>query len=444
MNKFRYLLTFLAISPALNAQTVGPSMDNLSETGEMLDGIAAIVNEGVVLKSQVNQQIEAITQRARAQGMQLPPRDVLLEQILEQLIVEEIQKQRAARIGIQISDQMLNTALANLAATNGIPFEQLPQTLAAEGIDYGMYRNEMRNQLLLDQLRQIDVVRRISVAPREIEMCIDDLEGNVVGNSDYRLSHILISVPESATADDFSEAEQEAYEVYQQIADGADFAAMAIQHSDSQTALQGGALEWRKGDQLPTLFADVVGGLTTGDVSEPIRAVSGYHIVKIDDMRGVAQKSTVDQIRVRHILVSPNEIIDNETARQKVNDARKQILDGEDFGEIAKLVSDDPGSKNDGGDTGWTGPGTFVPEFDEVANSIDIGVVSEPFRTQFGWHILEVTDRRTYDNTEEVKQQNCVARIRNGKLANESELWVRRIRDEAFVEKRIGENEGAD
>lgn len=434
----------MVTAPALHAQTVGPTMDNLSETGEMLDGIAAIVNEGVVLKSQVNQQVDAITERARAQGMQLPPRNILIEQILEQLIVEEIQKQRAARIGIQISDQMLNTALANLAASNGIPFEQLPETLAREGIDYGMYRQEMRNQLLLDQLRQIDVVRRISVAPREIEMCIEDLEGNVVGNSDYRLSHILISVPDSATASDFATAEEEATQVYQEIMDGADFATMAIQHSDSQTALEGGDLNWRKGDQLPTLFADVVGGLNTGDVSEPIRAVSGYHIIKINDMRGVAQKSTIEQIRVRHILVSPNEIIDNETARQKVNDAREQILEGEDFGEIAKLVSDDPGSKNDGGDTGWTGPGTFVPEFDQVANSIDVGVISEPFQTQFGWHILEVTDRRTYDNTEEVKQQNCVARIRNSKLEDESVLWVRRIRDEAFVEKRIGEGDGDD
>ena len=349
MINFKYLIALMTFSTALHAQSAGPSTDNLSETGEMLDGIAAIVNEGVVLKSQVDEQVRAISERARAQGMQLPPRDVLVDQILEQLIVEEIQKQRADRIGIQISDQMLNTALANLAASNGIPFEQLPATLAAEGIDYGMYRREMRSQLLLDQLRQIDVIRRISVAPREIEMCIDDLEGNVVGNSDYKLSHILISVPDSATASQFGEAEEEANLVYQQIKDGADFATMAIQHSDSQTALEGGSLEWRKGDQLPTLFADVVGDMNTGDVSEPIRAVSGYHIIKIDDMRGVNQKSTIEQIRVRHILVSPNEIIDNETARQKVNDAREQILAGEDFGELAKLVSDDPGSKTRGG-----------------------------------------------------------------------------------------------
>ena len=432
MNKFRSLTATLAVLVAFPTNA-----DELSETGEFIDGIAAVVNEGVVLKSRVFEQIDAITDRARQQGMQLPPRDVLIEQILESLIVEEIQMQRADRIGIQISDQVLNTALANLAAQNGIPFEQLPQTLAAEGIDYVLYRREMRVQLTLEQLRQIDVVRRISVSPREVEMCIADLEGNVVGNSDYRLSHILISVPESATAEQFAEAEREAQEVYDQIMAGTEFAAMAIQHSDSQTALDGGALEWRKGDQLPTLFADVVGDMTTGDVSTPIRAVSGYHIVKVDDMRGVTQKSEVDQVNVRHILVSPNEIIDIETAKTRVEGARERILAGEEFGAVAKLLSDDPGSSNNGGEMDWTESSIFVPEFKNMADTLEIGVVSEPFQTQFGWHILEVMGRRTYDNTEEVKEQNCVARIRNGKLANESELWVRRIRDDAYVEKRI-------
>ena len=432
MNKFKGFTASLALSAALSA-----SAQELSETGEFIDGIAAIVNEGVVLKSRVYEQIDAITERASQQGMQLPPRDVLVDQVLESLIVEEIQMQRADRIGIQISDQVLNTALANLGEQNGIPFEQLPQTLAAEGIDYGLYRREMRTQLTLDQLRQIDVVRRISVSPREVEMCIADLEGNVVGNSDYKLSHILISVPDSATAEEFADAQREAEEVYNRIMDGAEFASMAIQHSDSQTALEGGALEWRKGDQLPTLFADVVGDMSTGDVSEPIRAVSGYHIVKVDDMRGVNQKSEVDQVHVRHILVSPNEIIDIETAKTRVEGARERILNGEEFGEVAKLLSDDPGSANSGGEMDWTESSIFVPEFKNMADTLEVGVVSEPFQTQFGWHILEVMGRRTYDNTEEMKQQNCVARIRNGKLANESELWVRRIRDDAYVEKRI-------
>lgn len=409
----------------------------LSETGTLIDGIAAIVNEGVVLRSQLDAQLAAIAIRAEREGLRLPPEDVVIEQVLEQLIVEQIQLQRAERIGIQISDQMLNTALARIAEQNGITFEQLPEQLGQEGVDYGQYRREMRTQLVLEQLRQIDVIGRISVAPREIENCIADLEGNVVGNSEFRLSHILISVPDSATAEEFATAEAEANEVYEQLVAGEEFATLAIQHSDSQTALQGGALDWRKGDQLPTLFSDVVGPLKAGEFSNPIRAVSGYHIVKVDELRGVNQRSEIDQVKVRHILVSPNEIIDKDTALQKVTDAREQILAGDDFAEVAKLFSDDPGSANSGGEMGWTGPGTFVPEFEKMANEIEIGTVSEPFETRFGWHILEVQDRRVYDNTEEVKQMSCVERVRNSKLANEAELWVRRIRDEAYVEKRI-------
>ena len=440
MNKFSNLLAFSALLLASHAgaqDAPDEEQQDLSDVGTKLDGIAAIVNEGVVLQSQLDLQLAAIRERAVTQGLRLPPEDVVLEQVLEQLIVEEIQIQRANRVGIQISDQMLNTALTNIAQQNGLEFGDLPEMLEIQGIDYGEYRREMRKQLLLDQLRQIDVVGRISVAPREIEMCIADLEGNVVGNSDYKLSHILVSVPEAATADQFAEAENEANEVYEKLLNGEEFGTLAIQHSDSQTALQGGAMEWRKGDQLPTLFSDVVAPLTKGQFSQPIRAVSGFHIVRVDDLRGVNQKSEIEQINVRHILVTPNEIIDSETARQKVNDARERILAGEDFGEIAKLMSDDPGSGNDGGELGWSGPGTFVPAFEEVANNIEVNTLSEPFESRFGWHILEVQGRRTYDNTQEVKERSCVERVRNSKLANESELWVRRIRDEAYVEKRI-------
>ena len=441
MFKIKVIVAALGLSMgfAAGAQDDDDAEDApLSTTGTKLDGIVAIVNEGVVLQSQLDGQLNAIQARAQQQGVRLPPMDVMQEQVLEQLIVEQIQLQRADRIGLQISDQMLNTALANIAGQNGIRFEDLPETLRREGIDYSTYRREMRTQLTLEQLRQIDVVNRISVSPREIEMCIADLEGNVVGNSDYRLSHILISVPDSATADEYAEAEREAEEVYQQLVDGASFATLAIEHSDSQqTRLEGGDLGWRPGDELPTLFADVVGPMGKGDFSRPIRAVSGYHLIKIEDMRGVTQKSEIDQVKVRHILVAPNEIMDDATARQRVTDAREDILTGADFGETAKLISDDPGSANSGGEMDWSGPGTFVPEFEQVANELELGVLSEPFQTQFGWHILEVLDRRTYDNTEEMKELNCVNQVRNSKLADEAELWVRRIRDEAYVEKRI-------
>jgi peptidyl-prolyl cis-trans isomerase SurA len=411
--------------------------EELSETGEFIDGVAAVVNEGIVLKSQLKRQSELITLRARDAGMELPPPEIIEEQVLERLIIEEIQQQRASRIGIQISDQMLNTAIAQIAEQAGVKFEDLPAILAEDGIEYGEYRRDMRKQMTLEQLRQIDVTGRISVSPREIQQCLADLDDNVVVNSSYNLAHILISIPESATGDQIEAAQAEAEQVYTRLQAGEDFGQLAIRFSDSQTGLEGGDLGWRDGSQLPTLFADVVGDLGVGDYSRPIRAVSGFHLIKVLDLRSVNQKSEVEQISVRHILITPDEIIDEETAKQRLDDAIERIRAGEDFGEVAKLMSDDPGSANDGGEMGWTNPGTFVPEFEEMANKMEIGVLSEPFRSRFGWHVLEVMDRRVYDNTEDLKESSCVQRVRNGKLTNESELWIRRIRDEAFVETRI-------
>jgi peptidyl-prolyl cis-trans isomerase SurA len=409
----------------------------LSETGAMLDGIAAIVNEGVVLKSQLYKDTATIVARAQAQGMQLPPDDVLQQQVLERLIVEEVQLQRAERIGLQVSDQMLNEAILRVAQQNNIPFERLPEVLAQDGINYADYRRDTRKQITLDQLRRIEVIGRISVAPREIQQCIDDLEDNVVVNSEYNLAHILISVPESATGEQIDAADAESSDIYRQLLLGADFSEMAVRHSDSQTGLEGGQLGWLKGDQLPTMFYNVVGDLQPGEVSTPVRTVSGFHIVRVNETRSAVQRSEIEQVKVRHILITPNEIIDDQTAKQRLEDARKQLQEGADFGELAKLTSDDPGSANEGGEMGWAGPGTFVPEFEQVANSSELGVVSEPFRSRFGWHILEVMERRTYDNTEDLKNENCDLQIRNSKLASETELWLRRIRDEAYVETRI-------
>jgi peptidyl-prolyl cis-trans isomerase SurA len=432
MNKFRYLISTCLLATV----AAGAPAAELSTTGEMIDGIAAVVNEGVVLKSELERQTEVISQRALEQGLQLPPPDVLKEQVLERLVLEQIQLQRAERVGIQISDQMLNSAIAQVAEEAGVSFERLPELLAQDGVEYSEYRAEMRKQLTLDQLRRIDVTGRISVAPREIQQCIADLEDNVVVNSEYNLGHILISVPQSATSEQFKEAETEAQFVYQQLEAGEDFGELAVRYSDSETSLEGGDLGWRAGDQLPTIFSDIVGPMQPGDYSQPIRAISGYHIVKVNDVRGVNQKSEIEQMLIRHILITPNEIIDDETAKQRLADARERIEAGEDFGELAKLLSDDPASANTGGDMGWRGPGTFVPEFEEVANNLETGVVSQPFQTRFGWHILEVQDRRTYDNTEDLKESNCVQRVRNSKLADESELWVRRLRDEAYVDIR--------
>ena len=324
MNKFKYLTIPLALSLAVTA----PLAEEMSETGQFVDGVAAVVNEGVVLKSELNRQQDLIIMRATQQDMQLPPADILRDQVLERLVIEEIQMQRADRIGIQISDQMLNTAIAQIAENAGFRFEDMPTILAQDGVEYGEYRRDMRKQMILEQLKRIDVVNRISVSPREIEQCVADLEDNAVVNSNFNLSHIFISVPSSATNEQFSEAEQVATGIYDQLVAGADFGELAVRNSDGDTALEGGSLGWRPGEQLPTLFFDVVGEMEAGDFSAPMRAVSGYHIVKVNEVQGVNQKSEVQQTRIRHILITPDQIIDEETAKQRLDDAVERIQGG--------------------------------------------------------------------------------------------------------------------
>jgi peptidyl-prolyl cis-trans isomerase SurA len=411
--------------------------EELSDTGTMLDGVAAVVNEGVVLKSQYFETLNMIKEQAALEGWPLPPEDVLQEQVLERVILTEVQLQRAGRMQLEVSDQMLNEVLTRLAAEQGMTLDQLPAALEAQGIKYQEFRRQMRDDITLEQLRRIDVISRIEVSEREIENCIEDLEDNVVVNSDYNLSHILLTLPESASASQIDDIVKIADDIYQRAADGADFRELAVRFSSGPTALQGGALGWLEGEQVPTVFTDILAPLKAGDVSEPFRTASSIHIVKVNDMRGAVERSSIDQVNARHILISPNEIIDDQTARQQLEDALVRIRDGEEFSELAKLLSDDPGSANDGGDLGWAGPGTFVPEFDAAIETLEIGEISEPVRSPFGWHIIEVLGRRTYDNTEDLKRQNCFARIRNGKTDSETQLWIRRLRDEAFVEIRM-------
>ena len=411
--------------------------DDLSESGDFLDGIAAIVNEGVVLKSQFNEQLVTIRTRAAEQDIPLPPAGVLEEQVLERLILSEIQLQRADRIGLKISDQMLNDSIRRIAEQAGVRFEDMPALLLNDGIAYADFRRDLRDEITIEQLRRIEVGQSINVSEREIAQCMADLEGNVVVNSEYQLSHIRLSFSDSASADEIQEVEKLANDIYAQLQDGADFRELAARHSAGDTALEGGSLGWMQGQQVPTLFIDVLQDMQAGDVSEPIRAANSFHLVKVDDLRSAVQRSEIKQSKVRHILITPDEIIDDETARQRLDDALVKIRDGADFAEQAKLLSDDPGTANIGGDLGWAGPGTFVPEFEQVLANAEIGVISEPFRSPFGWHILEVIERRVYDNTEDLKNQNCDLRIRNGKMDEETQLWMQRLRDEAFVDPRI-------
>lgn len=413
--------------------------DELSETGEYLDGVAAIVNDGVVLKSQFEKQLAAVRKRAKEQNMQLPPEKVLREQILERLIVVEIQMQRAKRIGLldQISDQYINVSIQRIADQNGIPFDQMPALLAQDGIDYAEFRESLREELTINELKGIEVMRSIRVSEREIEQCIIDIENNVVVNSDWQLSHILLSIPESADTATAAAIEQSANDIYARLQDGADFRELAARYSEGPTGLEGGSLGWINGQQIPSIFTEVLKDKVAGDITAPFRSANSIHIVKVDNLRSAVERSEINQAKIRHILIQPTEIIDDATAKQRLETALAKIREGEDFGEQAKLLSDDPGSANLGGDLGWAETDSFAPEFKAAADAAELNQVTEPFRTQFGWHILEVLERRVYDNTDEVKERNCVGRIRNSKQEEETLLWIQRMRDEAFVDSRI-------
>lgn len=435
MNVIRTLTFALLLSVAAGsfAQT-----RDLSTSGELLDRIAAVVNDGVVLKSQLDEQTEEITARLRQQNTELPPQNVLRKQVLERLVMEEVQMQRADKLGIQISDEMLNGALDNIAKQNGISFADLPRAMESQGVDYREYRDEIRRQMTLQMLRQRDVIGRINISPREMDQAMARAKNSPDLNSEYNISHILVSVPVTATPEQIEAREARMKEVYDKARTGSDFAQLAVTYSDSSTNIEGGSLGWRKGSQLPSIVADQIARMKPGDLSEPIRTPSGFHLFKLNEVRGAAGQAVQSQVHVRHILLTTNELEDDQTIEQKLNDIRDRVVNGgEDFGAIAAVTSKDPGSAPDGGDMGWAGPGTYVPAFEKQVEALKEGEISKPFKTQYGWHIVQLLGRRQHDITEDKERQQVYVQLRESKAEEETELWLRRLRDEAFVEYRM-------
>lgn len=418
------------------AQPSAAQTRDIGSHGVLLDRIAAVVNDGVVLKSELDSQLDSVTRRLEEQKVELPPPSVLRQQVLERLVLQEIQTQRAAKIGLTIPDEQLNGALQEIATRNKIPFDQLPSALAAQGIDYKQYREAMRKEMILSTLRQRDVIAHINVSPRELDQYLARKK-NEATNDEFNVSHILLSLPAAATPQQIAEIEKKAQSITARARGGEDFGQLAIANSNSQTALDGGQLGWRKGSQMPQFILDLVTHMKPGEVSNPVRTPSGFHIVKLNERRGGEAQVIVNQIHVRHILMKPNELDDDETVRQKLMKIRDRILKGEDFAGIASTTSEDPGSAPDGGDLGWTGPGTFVPEFDKAIADLKPNEISMPFKTRYGWHIVQMLGTRTYDSTDDMRRQRAYAAIRESKADEETELWLRRLRDEAFVELKM-------
>src|SRR5690606_4087670 len=351
-----------------------------------LDRVVAVVDDDIVMQSELDQRTAQIVNRMRQQNMPPTNLEVLRKRVLEQLVMESIQLQRATMAGIRISDNQLNETMARLAQSNGMTLDQFQQALAEEGLSYAQAREQIRREMVVSRYQQRRVEARIVISDAEVEAYLQSAEGKSQTSEEYLLGHILIAVPEQPTQEQLAEVQAKAQDLYRQLQQGADFQQLAVAHSAAQTALEGGSLGWRSTEQLPTLFVEVAPRLKVGEVAEPIAAAGGIQLIKLRDKRGGASQM-VEQARARHILIRPTEIRSEYEAQQLIEQLYKRITQGgESFVDLAKAYSDDPASASAGGEMEWLNPGDTVPEFEQVMQASALGEVSKPFRTQFGWH----------------------------------------------------------
>jgi peptidyl-prolyl cis-trans isomerase SurA len=435
--KSKSFLILGLVCMSLAAPQVWAQTREIGGAGELLDRIAVIVNDGVVLESQITRDTETITQRLREQNTPLPAPSVLRTQIIERLVLQEIQMQRAQKLGLKVSEEALNGALKDIADQNHIPFTELPQALAKEHINYAEYREQMRREMTQQVLRQRDVFARIYVSPRELDQYLARQSVDKSAEVSYNLSHILLSLPSAASAGQLEAIEKRANEIAGRAQKGEDFGQLAVAYSQAQTALERGSIGWRKGNELPEFMADAVVKLKPGEVSNPIRTPSGYHIIKLNERKDETTKVIVPQVHARHILIKTNELQDDETVRSRLAAIRERIQSGkEEFAAVAKAVSEDPGSAVEGGDLGWSSPGSFVPEFENKLAELKDNQISEPFHTQYGWHIVQRLGERVQDMSDEDRRHKAFEKIRASRVDEEIELWLRHLRDEAFIDYR--------
>jgi len=400
-----------------------------------LDRIIAVVDDDVIMRSELDQMIERVRGEIREKGAQMPPTDVLERQIMDRLILEKIQAQVAIQVGVEVTEENLDLAINDIAKKNNLSLEQFKEILASENYEFDRFREDIRKEILISKLRREEVDSRIQVTDREIENELKSIGDGTTNDDEYHIAHILIELPTYADDAERDAAATRAEEAMQRLRDGADFGDVALSMSDAQDALEKGDLGWRKLAEVPGIFVDAVRSLEEGQHSDVIRSPTGYHIVQLLGVRG-GEQIMVEQTKVRHILITPNELVDEEAAIERLRQLRLRLESGDDFATIARTHSDDRGSALQGGDLGWTSPGQMVPEFEEVMNATEKGVLSAPFRSEFGWHILQVLDRRRYDGTDEVRRAKAREAILARKREDAYEEWQRRLRDEAYVELR--------
>ena len=429
--KFRYSLSLML---GLLIALQGNSQASTRPQDVELDRVVAIVNNDVITSSELADKITQIKQQLTQKHTQLPPDEVLRKQILERMILDEIQLQMAKTAGIRVDDEQLNHVISNIARQNSMSLDKFRQFLEGEGYPFAKFREEIRKEMIIGQLRKNKVDNQVYVSEQEVDNQLSKLGDQQQLDTEYHLAHILIAIPEAASPAQIEEARKKADEAYTQLNFGADFAKTAISVSADQRALQGGDLGWIKEGQLPTVFADVIPKMKPGEITKPVRSASGFHIIKLIDVRKQEQKHVVEQTLARHILIKTSEIMSSDEARQKLQRIRNEIVSGRDFGAVARASSDDTGSAADGGNLGWVSPGTMVPEFQEEMDKLKPGQISQPFQTRFGWHIVQVMSRREHDDTKAYLRLQAHNQIQQRKIEEETENWLRRIRDEAYVQ----------
>lgn len=400
---------------------------------QLLDRIVAVVEEDVILERELNAEVAAISNKLSSSNVMVPPEFVLRKQVLERMVVDKLQRQMAAKSGIQISDEMLNASVSDIAARNGMSVDAFRSELARQGMDYKSFEDNLRNEIIINQLRGREIGARVKVTDAEVQHYMETQSKAGQSGAQYHLGHILIAVPEGASASAIQKAKDRADQVIADLRGGKDFKQVAVGVSDDDNALKGGDLGWRSIGQIPSLFTDIVGTMNQGEVSEAIRSPSGFHIIKMLETEGGSQH-IVTKTKVRHILIKTNELVDDAEAQKRLLALRERINDGDDFAALARAHSDDKGSAINGGSLDWVGPGALVPPFEEAMNKLAINEISAPVQTQFGWHMIQVLGRESQDNSEQFRKDKIRDEIRKRKIEEETELWLRRLRDEAYVE----------
>lgn len=422
----KFLFKVLVVSSILSMSVAAQEV--------LLDRVAVIVDQGVVLESEVTALIADVKRNAEASNQSLPSDRALRTQAIERLIVKNLQLQMAEKMGIQISDPQLEQTIGNIASSQNVSIDEMRRQLALEGIAYEDYREDVREEIIIGEVRRANVRRRVYITTQEIDTLVDLIDQQGEQQAEYRLGHILIGFPPSPTDEDVAAARDRADKVLELLNGGSDFAKIAIASSSGNEALEGGDMGWRNINAMPTLFAEAVQNKPKDELVGPIRSGAGFHILKVLDTRGI-ERVTVEEVNSRHILVSPSIILSEDKAEQMLAEFRVQIENGEaEFADLAKEHSEDPGSSLRGGELGWTDPEVYVPEFKEALAKLAPGEFSDPVRTVHGWHLIQLIDRRVDDATEKLKTDKAYQLIYNRKFAEETENWLREMRDAAYIE----------